>query len=158
MNEDCDRPFLYISPLREMFERISGQGKYSGKGVNRHVFTPTTEGPGRTKLSDIKEMISVGVDIMSTHALFLKLDAQAIRLLRENDYRLIIDEALDTISVLPTKDGKGKNDNECNFQELKQRVSANEIDWCQSNGLIKIDTDNYNQVVWTGQRQGADHR
>lgn len=146
MNEHLDRPFLYISPLRKMFDRLNGEGDYEGRGVNRQFFTPETDRYNRTKLSSIKEMIAVGLDIMSTHSLFLRLDNDAIDMLRRRDYELIIDEALDVVSVI-SKEGKKMDDDFC-FQELKQELTVGDLETLLEWGCIDIDASNYNRAVW----------
>ena len=75
---------MYISPLRKMFDRLKGEGEYEGKGIKgRTLYTPETGRYNRTKLQSLKEMIGVGVDVMSTHALFLRLDNEAINMLHQ---------------------------------------------------------------------------
>ena len=153
-----EKPFLYISPLRKMFDRLKGEGEYEGKGIKgRTLYTPETGRYNRTKLQSLKEMIGVGVDVMSTHALFLRLDNEAINMFRRYEYELIIDEALDAVTALPT--GK-KQDNEEDFvfHELKQQVTDQHLKWLLMHGCISIDTENYNRVVWTDAPSGLEHR
>lgn len=156
LNAQQDKPFLYISPLRKMFERIQGVGEYEGRGVARTVFTPTVEGHNRTKTQSIKEMIGVGVDIMSTHALFLQLNSETIDMFRRYNYELIIDEAPDVVSVLSKNDKK--NDEDFSFHELKQRVGVGDLETLLEWGCVEIDTENYNRVVWIKAPSGHDHR
>lgn len=139
-----------------MFERIGGIGEYEGRGIDRNVFTPTVEGYNRTKLQSIKEMVSVGVDIMSTHSLFLRLDSETIDMFKRYDYELIIDEALDVVSVL-SKNAKNDEDDFC-FQELKRRVGVGDLETLLEWGCVEIDTQNYNRVVWIKAPNEHDHR
>ena len=156
LNAQQDRPFLYISPLRKMFERIEGTGEYEGRGVARSVFTPTVEGYNRTKSQSIKEMVGVGVDIMSTHSLFLQLDTEVVDMFRRYDYELIIDEAPDIVSVLSKNDRKDEDDF-C-FRELKRRVGVGDLETLLVWGCVRIDAGNYNRVIWIKAPSEHDHR
>lgn len=149
MNEHRDRPFLYISPLRAMFDRI-------GRSMNREFLTPEVDRYNRTKLQSIKEMIGVGMDIMSTHSLFLRLDNDAIDMLRFRGYELIIDEALDVVSVI-SKEGKKVDDDFC-FQELKQEVTIADLETLLQWGCIAIDSNDYNRAVWVQSPNDKAHR
>ena len=50
--------------------------------------------------------------IMSTHQLFMMFDEETIALLQEQNYHLIIDEALNSVSVIKTKVGKTEEEDE----------------------------------------------
>ena len=159
LNEHRERPFLYISPLRKMFERIEGKGEYKGRGIEgRTIFTPEIDRYNRTKLHSLKEQISVGVDVMSTHALFLRLDDEATDMFGQYDYGLIIDEALDAVTALPTGKGRVNDEEDFVFHDLKQRVTDGNLKWLLEHDCISIDSSNYNRVVWTDKSHNLEHR
>lgn len=161
INKNSEQPYLYISPLRKMFERIEGAGEYTGKGANRKFYTPNTQNVEHRKLRGLKDLIEVGCNIMSTHALFLTLDEDAISMLKARNYTLVIDEALDAVTVLskPSKDEEyAVEDEEYAFQNLNQRVTNDDIEWLLQNNHVRIDEKNYNQVVWIGNSEDLNHR
>lgn len=135
-----------------MFNRLDGLPPYEGRGTLRTFHTPTNKNEVGTKLQGLKRLIEVGCSIMSTHALFLNLDAEAIEMLKCRNYHLVIDEALDAVTVL-SRPGKGEDsamdDNEV-AREVGRYINTDDILWLQENNLIRIDRDDYNKVVWTG--------
>lgn len=141
-----------------MFKRIAGEEGYEGRGVEgRTICTPTVDRYNRTKLHSLKEQISVGVDVMSTHALFLRLDGETAGMFGRYDYELIIDEALDVVTALPTGKGKTNDEEDFVFHDLKQRVTDGNLKWLLEHDCISIDSSNYNRVVWTD-KSHLEHR
>lgn len=152
INQDEDTPYLYIAPLRSMFNRLDGMPPYEGRGTLRAFQTPTNKNSAGTKLQGLKRLIEVGCSIMSTHALFLNLDSEATEMLKCRNYHLVIDEALDAVTVL-SRPGKCEDstmeDNEVS-DEVHKYITSDDISWLLKNNLIMIDKEDCNKVVWIG--------
>lgn len=162
MNDHSEQRFLYISPLREMFDRIEGKGQYEGRGVVAPFRTPDNKNHKHTKLESIKQLLRAGANIMSTHALFMMFDDEAIEILKSRDYHLIIDEAINAATVIKTAKTTEKNeenDEDDIFHDLDQRVRADDINFLVQHGAAKIDADNYGAIEWIDDYEGGeDHR
>lgn len=92
INEEMrDDRILFITPLLTETKRIAD----ACPGMM--FYEPEADGG---KLNHIKEAISQGRNISSTHALFGMLDSEAIALLSGAGYKLIIDEAPCAISLV----------------------------------------------------------
>jgi len=151
-----ERSYIYISPLREMFNRLDGEGKYSGRGTISKFYSPENRNREGTKLRDIKDAMEIGVDIKSTHALFLRFDTEAVEIVKSRNYELIIDEDLNAVTVLSDKNKKGSDEDL--FQDLEEPLRISDLNWLLENGNIAVDKENYNQVVWVKDLKEKIHR
>ena len=97
MNNHPDNKYLFITPFLDEVERII-------KGCKDLDFAEPDD--KHSKLSDLKNLISNGRNIASTHALFSIIDSNVVELLYANGYILVLDEVLELIEPLPvsTKD------------------------------------------------------
>ena len=97
MNNHPDNKYLFITPFLDEVERII-------KGCKDLDFAEPDD--KHSKLSDLKNLISNGRNIASTHALFSIVDSNVVELLYANGYILVLDEVLELIEPLPvsTKD------------------------------------------------------
>ncbi|MGB3259232.1 DEAD/DEAH box helicase family protein [Paenisporosarcina sp.] len=84
------KKFIYITPFNTEVERVL-------TSVNRDFKQPEVNSGGETKLEDIKRLIADGENIVSTHALFKRLDREVIELLEMENYILILDEVMNVI-------------------------------------------------------------
>ena len=157
MNAHPEELFLYIAPLRKMFDRIAGVGEYVGRGAKEIFKTPTHDNPERTLRGGIKQLIRAGENIMSTHQLFMMFDNETISLLQERNYHLIIDEALNSVSVIKTKVGKTEEEDEV-FKGLEQSVKVDDLRLLLDGGYVTIDYDQKGLVRWIGSSIAKDHR
>ena len=155
MNANPDTSYLYIAPLREIFDRLDGKDKYKGQGTNEVYFTPvnyTTEWNGETivsdgtKLSSIKSAMESGTNIKSTHALFLSFDDECCELAQSRNYHLVIDEDLNAVTVLSESKDNDGDDNA--FSEDGVSLSYGDICFLVNNHAVTIDKNNYGQVIW----------
>lgn len=159
INAHPEQSFLYISPLLEMFDRIEGKGQYEGRGVQEPFKAPDYKNTQHRKLESLKQLFRAGENIMSTHALFMKLDDEAIEILKDRDYHLIIDEAISAATVIKTTDGSEDNDEDEIFRDLEQSVKQGDISWLVSHGAVKIDKDDYGAIKWIDEYEGEkNHR
>ncbi len=91
INEDAsNQRFLYVTPYLSEVERIKNAC------INKHFKEPII-GHGLNKLENIKELFKNGENIVSTHALFKKFTKEIIQIIKEKEYILIMDEAIDVI-------------------------------------------------------------
>ena len=154
MNDHPEHPYLYIDPLRSVFDRLNGKGVYEGKGVNFKMFTPVnydSAGKYQDKIDSLQELIETGSNVMSTHQLFLSVTEQMIEAIRPRHYYLIIDEALDAITVLSKKRGEKNMDDGAENEDtrhIRQAVSRDDITFLLNHGLISVDKENGNRVIW----------
>lgn len=125
-----DMKFIYITPYLDEVER------FKTNVTSREVFEPSTANREGTKLEGLKVLIRGGFDIASTHALLQTADREVVELLQENNYHLIIDEALDVI-------------------ETVDNMTAQDIQILKSlSGLIE--TDEKGAVKWCDDQVGKD--
>lgn len=85
MNQNKFRRYLYITPFLSEVERI----KESCPDLN---FVEPGVDVRRSKLCDIKFLLSKGLNIVSTHALFHMFTKEIIDICRSKGYTLIMDE------------------------------------------------------------------
>ena len=157
INAHPEELFLYIAPLRKMFDRIAGLGEYAGRGAKEVFKTPTHNNPEGTLRCGIKQLIRAGENIMSTHQLFMMFDEETIALLQEQNYHLIIDEALNSVSVIKAKEKKTEEEDEV-FRGLEQSVKADDLRLLLDGGYVMIDYDQKGLVRWIGSSLATDHR
>lgn len=96
VNESPDgKRFLFVVPYLTEVERILEQC------TERRFYAPLKDGG---KLNNIKPLLKEGRDVVSTHALFQMLDAEALEYIRDNQYTLIMDEVADVASQINITD------------------------------------------------------
>ena len=157
INAHPEELFLYIAPLRKMFDRIAGLGEYAGRGAKEIFKTPTYNNPERTLRGGIKQLIRAGENIMSTHQLFMMLDEETIELLQEQNYHLIIDEVLNSVSVIKSKEKNTEEEDEI-FRGLEQSVKADDLRLLLDGGYVSIDYNQRGLVRWIGTSLATVHR
>lgn len=124
INEHPDDNVLYITPYIAETKRIS-------KALNREIKCPKNRGEG--KLGDICNLLMLQEDIASTHALFLKLDADCKEAIKQGHYTLFLDE---TIAAIEPYTLAYKND--LDYLLHKNSIRINEdgfIEWIDKDNL-----------------------
>lgn len=89
INESNEK-FLVITPFLDEITRYKTYCKW------KNFKTPKFESQ-KTKLDNLKSLISKGENIVSTHALFQKFDNELIDICRAQNYTLIMDEVANVI-------------------------------------------------------------
>ena len=93
MKDNKDKRFIFVTPYLTEVDRV----------VKSCEFIPPISkrdgGKHKSKLEHFKELVENGLSIVTTHQLFKSLDVESIKLLREWDYTLVLDEVLEVISV-----------------------------------------------------------
>jgi len=101
MGKNPEKKYLYISP----FKTEVGDGNTGTLGrlqVNLPEMFPVSSMPknyGEGKTSNLKQLLKIGGNIATTHALFGRFDNEIVDLVLEQGYTVIIDEAVDCISM-----------------------------------------------------------
>lgn len=90
-------PFIYITPFLSEVKRVLNSCKI------RHFKEPE-ESRYRTKSDSLKSLIIQNENIASTHSLFKLVDEEAISLLKERNYTLILDETVEVIEQVKLKE------------------------------------------------------
>lgn len=90
---DSSKTFIYITPYLDEVDRIKSSCK------NRCFYSPEIM-DSSGKIGNIKKLFREKKDIVSTHALFINFDDEAIQLIKDNNYILIMDEVANVIKQL----------------------------------------------------------
>lgn len=89
MSADVETSFIYCTPFLDEIQRVRGAcGKY-------RFYEPRNF--GTSKIEDFNNLLSEGKNIAVTHSTFLNATSDTIELIRQGEYTMIIDEALDII-------------------------------------------------------------
>lgn len=92
MNERTDKRFIFVTQYLDEVKRIMDKCK------SRNFVTPISdEDAGITKLNNIRDLISQGRNIATTHALFLSYTSDIKELIQEKHYVLVLDEVVDVL-------------------------------------------------------------
>lgn len=92
MNERTDKRFIFVTQYLDEVKRIMDKCK------SRNFTTPISdEDAGITKLNSIRDLISQGRNIATTHALFLSYTSDIKELIQEKHYVLVLDEVVDVL-------------------------------------------------------------
>ena len=86
-----DRLVIFCTPLLPQIERVQTEC------TKRHFVAPSNEFMSKTE--NIKALIKTDLNIATTHSLFLLFDDEIRELIRERKYTLIVDEAMDVLSI-----------------------------------------------------------
>ena len=89
MNEDTESNYIYITPYLKEVERVK-QGC-----PNRNFYSPENRGEG--KLNALHNLLGKGRNIVSTHSLFKQYNDYTIELIKNGNYKLIMDEVVDVV-------------------------------------------------------------
>lgn len=81
-----NKRFIFITPFKKEIERVINS-------MEREFVQPEAIEGGR-KIDSLKKLLIEGRDIVSTHALFLKMDDELIDLIDIQGYTLILDEVI----------------------------------------------------------------
>lgn len=83
--------FMFCTPLLEQVQRVQAECP------RKHFVAPDDSIMSKTE--DIKSLIRARHNIATTHALFLRFDDETRKLISESNYTLIVDEAMDALSI-----------------------------------------------------------
>lgn len=97
-----DRKYIYITPV---LTEAEGRIPYACVTKMPQVYfsTPRINSAVRTKLDAMRILVNKGLNISTTHSLFGSFDRDIVEKIIEKQYVLIIDEAIDCMSILSDK-------------------------------------------------------
>ncbi len=122
LNSNLENSILYVTPFLNEIDRVQKAAK------NRRILAPKNKGEG--KIGDIKKLLQGGEDIATTHELFKRFDDECKQALKQNEYILILDEAMDAVS------------------EFSLGTERDNFEYLVENGDIAVDDDGV--IRWTG--------
>lgn len=130
MNAHTEESYIYCTPFLDEIDRIRD-------ACGRDRF-PEPKNWDTTKLNDFNNLIASGTDIAVTHSTFLNSTDETMELVKDGEYTLIIDEALDAIV----------NFNSTPFVEndRRQETKAKDVEYLINKGSIKIGENK--RVIW----------
>lgn len=88
MNESLDKRYIYITPYLDEVKRVI-KGCYM-----RKFYQPESKKGKGSKLTHFNNLLSRGCNIVSTHALFRNINEDTLKLLKDKNYTLILDEVM----------------------------------------------------------------
>lgn len=139
INNNPDTNYIYIAPyLDEINERIVPQTHYRLKRPCYHG--------GLTKQEDLHRLLALGESVATTHALFLRANAETVQLIHEGGYTLIMDETVSTLREF----------NEVVEEMEGKQASEDDMRLMRESGLISVDTETLD-VVWEGVTAEGSH-
>ncbi len=91
MNRDTSSRYIFITPYLDEVERIKQSCP------DREFHDPCNKGDG--KLEDLHALLRAGVNVASTHALFKTYNDTTKELIRDGNYKLILDEVAEVVKI-----------------------------------------------------------
>lgn len=119
MKNNPDKRFIYITPYLDEVERVKGS-------ISKAVSPFIDSNKGHNKLNNLRELTKQGKNIVTTHALFSKLDLDIQENIKVGEYILILDEV---VSVAQTYDKLTGTDRENFFKYFAYKDTDGFIKW-----------------------------
>ena len=129
-----EKSFMIVTPYLKTIQ--------DAKNAGLDICEP--EHKGETKLGSLKYLLSHGYDIGCTHSLFLNVDNDVWNLIRDGNYTLFIDEALDVVKPI--------NDL---IDNVGYQVKQGTAKFLLNAGIIKV--DEFCRVTWCGTSSDDDY-
>ena len=124
-----DVSVIFITPFLVECERVKKSCP------DKNFFAPDVQHGKGSKTTDFENLLSKGVNIVSTHALFSGISDDMIELIRSNNYLLILDEVMDVVSRINIYDEARLKDDD------KERLMSEDITTLIETGIIQIQDD-----------------
>lgn len=93
MNQDKEGRYIFITPYLEEVNRIKSSCS------SRHFKDPQSKSEGG-KLENLHYLLSAKHNIASTHALFEAYNEETIGLIRDGEYKLVLDEVFQAVRII----------------------------------------------------------
>lgn len=93
-SNDGEKRFIYITPYLSEVDRVCKRLKEEGIRFKQ----PNNRNSKGSKLSSFSSLLMQGENIVTTHALFDRVDERALTFIRLNQYDLYLDEVFDVVS------------------------------------------------------------
>lgn len=120
INQNPEKKYIYVTPYLTEVERVL-------KETFRRLREPIQFGQG--KLESLHDLLCEGKDVVTTHALFLRMTEETIALIEEGEYHLVLDEALNVVSAyndVIDDTGKWLNEDDVSYLLGKESISIDE--------------------------------
>ncbi len=119
MNEDTEYKYIFITPFLTEVDRIKLDC------ADRHFISPVNKGDG--KLDNLHYLLGNKENIASTHALFRAYDDYTIELIKNGNYKLILDEVFGVVERIEIKNSDLKIlfDSKC----IEVNENTNKVKW-----------------------------
>lgn len=114
--------YIFITPFLDEVDRIITSCKES------KFYQPTNKAKNGSKLESLKQLVSKGKNVVSTHALFSMADEELTKLIKSEGYTLILDEVMDVVEPV--------------------QINKDDIKILFNEKMIEIQDEPYNKVVW----------
>ena len=138
INNNPETNYIYITPYLDEIKRVAD-------GTHHRLKRPWYH-DGLTKQEDLHRLLALGKSIATTHALFLRANAETIQLIHEGGYTLIMDEAVSTLrefnEVVEEMDGK--------------QATEDDIRLMLESGIISVNAETLD-VIWEGVTAEGSH-
>lgn len=130
MNEDTtEQKYIFVTPFLSEVDRIQKSCP------NKHFIAPTSLNKSGFKIDHLAQLIKRGENIVTTHALFKKINDEKIDIEKLKDYILIMDEVASVVEELTIS----KSD----LSIIKEKITINPkthmIKWADINYQGKLD-------------------
>jgi len=122
---DSDKRFIFVTPFLDEVNRIITSV------TNRQFMQPNYSSGGR-KLNSLKRLLERGENVATTHSLFSQLDDEALALIADNEYTLVLDEIVTPFVIT--------------HFEMSDIRTLLEVEY------IRID-DESGKIIWTDERK-----
>ena len=132
MKNDTDTSFIYCTPFLDEIVRIRNS-------CGKHRFLEPRNF-GASKIIDFNSLLAQGKDIAVTHSTFLNATEETADLIRQGEYTMIIDEALEIIGDF-NKVASVEN-------AVEQSLNTKDVEVLVRDNLISIEENG--RVIWTG--------
>lgn len=139
MNKHQDEQFIFVTPYLNEIKRIQEGTKAifrAPQNFNRSELLGGEENAPKQKIRDFNDFLIRGDNQATTHTTFTNSTKETVRFLQDNNYHLIIDEALDVL--IPFN----------NLVEKQFRVNNKTLALILHKGIVEV--DDYGHVKWTG--------
>lgn len=159
-----NRPIIYITPLLEEAAEVVGaiidsNGNHVRDDSGYHMYNPnnilmskcfmlpSNRNNNGSKIDSVKSLIQNSRNISSTHQLFSMFDQEIIDMIKERDYVLVVDEALNVwsnLNIYDFYDGDNTDKKQSESEKQEQEGTGNtktdkEILNLIENGVIEVD-------------------
>mgnify|MGYP002240370145 CR=1 FL=1 len=125
INSHPEQQYLIVVPY------LSEVSRYETTLKNFKGFQPKNRPGG--KISDFKELVASGKNIITTHALIKNIDRECLDLLKVQNYSLVLDESMQVIEEYP--------------------IPQSDLKIILDNEYIKISDNGF--IIWNNENAGA---
>ena len=115
MNEETDKKFIFVTQFLSEVDRIK-----AGCSARKFVSPCADPSTNKTKLADIHSLLREGLNIATTHALFISYTDETKDLIRKRGYTLVLDESVDVLDTAEIA--------ECDMDILRRSSAIRESD------------------------------